>query len=100
MIKILLYSFSLSVVHTGCMVTNHHEQGDPDYRPSPSARCNSQKYTYLQKYTPSIFSRTIQHMKLYPMVCRNFNFDTCKFTKVILPAKYIIYAFKSYSKTF
>ena len=32
-----------------------------------------------------------------PLVCCNFKFDMYKFTKVILPAKYIIYAFKSYS---
>ena len=47
--------------------------------------------------TGGIFLHTVRHTKLYPLVCHNFKFDTCKFTKVILPAKYIIYAFKSYS---
>ena len=44
--------------------------------------------------------KLISHMYDTPnytlLVCRKFKFDTCKFTEVILPAKYIIYAFKSY----
>ena len=38
----------------------------------------------------------VQYAKLYPLVCRNFKFDTYKFTKVILLLNYIIYVFKSY----
>ena len=47
---------------------------------------------------PGVYFRVPYDTPNYtPLVCRNFKFDTCKFTKVILPVKYIIYAFKSYS---
>ena len=47
---------------------------------------------------PEVYFRIPYDMPNYtPLVCCNFKFDTCKFTKVILPVKYIIYAFKSYS---
>ena len=43
----------------------------------------------------------VRHAKLYPLlVCCNFKFDLCKFTKVILQVEYIIYAFKSYFQHF
>ena len=36
-------------------------------RPRPLwIRCNSQKYTYLQKYTPGMFSRTIVRQIIPP----------------------------------
>ena len=42
------------------------------------------------------FMRNAKFYLGYNLACHNFKFDTYKFTKVILPPKYIINALKSY----
>ena len=46
--------------------------------------------------TPQKLHITYDTPNYTSLVCCNFKFDLCKFTKVILQVKYIIYAFKSY----